>query len=152
MFMTATALFLLLTLLAAGVLIVFMLRTGAARPMTVWALAALLPVLAAMTAANAGQAGAERTLQHYAPMPSDVVIHTGGRIYRATLDANDAACLERDLRLNAEHNLLTPQGYIPIRKDSTADGPLPSREVVEALSLRGELNCANFKSLNAGKK
>ncbi len=141
----STALFLLLTLLSAAVLVIFMLRAGAAKPMTIWALAALLPVLAAMTAANAGQARAQRTLGQYAPAPAAVVIRTGGRAFPATLEAGDAACLERDLRLRAEHNLLTPRGFIPIRQDTRVDGALPSRQVVDALSLRGELNCKNFR-------
>lgn len=143
-----TAFFLLVTLLTAGVLVFFLLRAGTARANSVWALAALLPVLAALTASFAGQARATQTLQAYAPVPTAVDIFTGQRQYRAILPANDAACLERNIRLNWEGQLNTPQGFIPINKDSRVDGALPPANVVEALSVRGQLHCAAF----SGKK
>ena len=145
--MIGTAFFLLLTLFSALVLVIFLLRAGAARPASVWALAALLPVLAAMTASKAGQARAERTLRDYPAAAVSVVVHTAGRDYPATLDAESAACLERLGRLHSESNLERPQGTIPIRRSTTVDGALPPSEVVEALSLRGRLDCQNFKAL-----
>ncbi len=145
--MIGTAFFFLLTLLSALILVVFLLRAGAARPMTVWALAALLPVLAAMTAANAGQARANRVLSGYSAAPSQVVLHTAGRDYPLTLNLVAAGCLERTMRLRGESNLELPQGVVPIRKDTAIDGQLPPTDVVEALSLRGQLDCHEFKPL-----
>ncbi|GAA5439121.1 hypothetical protein GCM10017784_11660 [Deinococcus indicus] len=46
-----SALYLLLTLAVAALLLLFLLRPGAARAGTVWACAALLPLLAAMVVA-----------------------------------------------------------------------------------------------------
>lgn len=151
--MVGTLFFLILTLFSAAILVIFLFRAGAARPMTVWALAALLPVLAAMTAAEAGQARANRALREYSPEPTTVTIRTAGQDFQVTLSPSDAACLERNLRLHAESDLNLPQSFvpIPIRKDSTVDGVLPSREAVDALSLRGDLHCASFKAVVAKK-
>lgn len=145
--MFATVFFLLLTLLSAAILVIFLFRAGAARPMTVWALAATLPVLAAMTAANAGQARANRVLRSYDPTPVTVAIQTEGQTFEVTLSPDDAVCLERAVRLNTDSDLMVPQSLIPIpiRKGTTVTGALPSTAVVEALSLRGQLRCPDFK-------
>lgn len=45
------SLYLIVTLACAGLLLLFLLRPGAARPMVVWGLSALLPLLAAMVVA-----------------------------------------------------------------------------------------------------
>ncbi|GGN39728.1 hypothetical protein GCM10010842_23780 [Deinococcus daejeonensis] len=45
------ALYLIVTLACAALLLLFLLRPGAARPMVVWGLSALLPLLAAMVVA-----------------------------------------------------------------------------------------------------
>jgi hypothetical protein len=44
-------LYLIVTLACAALLLLFLLRPGAARPMVVWGLSALLPLLAAMVVA-----------------------------------------------------------------------------------------------------
>ncbi|GGR52948.1 hypothetical protein GCM10008959_13000 [Deinococcus seoulensis] len=49
------ALYLLLTLATAALLLLFLLRPGAARAGAVWGLAATLPLLAAMVVALGGQ-------------------------------------------------------------------------------------------------
>ena len=46
-----SVLYLLLTLLCVGALLLFLARPGLARPLVVWGLAALLPLLAALTVA-----------------------------------------------------------------------------------------------------
>lgn len=144
--MLFTAFFLVVTLLSTLVLLLFLVRVGAARAVNVWALAALLPVLAAMTASFGSQARANRTLQEYAPQPVSVGIVTAGRLYRAALNADEAACLERSIRLNWHGQLNTPQGFIPIDQDSVVQGALPPSAVVEALGVRGQLRCASFSS------
>lgn len=142
--MLTTAFFLALTLLTTVILALFLWRAGAARPMTVWVLTALLPLLAAMTASLAGQARADRTLQTYVPALVIVDITTANRKYRAALTALDAACLERNLRLDWEGKLNTPQGFIPIERNSTVTGTLPSAATVQALSVKGQLHCPAF--------
>lgn len=144
--MFTTVFFLALTVLTAVILVLFLWRAGAARAMTVWAISALLPLLAAMTASLAGQARADRTLQHYTPAPVVVDILTRQRRYRASLTALDAACLERNIRLDWEGRLNTPPWFIPIDKNSTVVGALPSKEVVQALSVKGQLRCPAFTS------
>lgn len=149
--MLITAFFLALTLLTTLILALFLWRAGAARGITVWALSAMLPLLAALTASFAGQARAQRTLTTYVPEPVIVDITTANRKYRAALTALDAACLERNVRLDWEGRLNTPQGFIPIDKNSTVVGTLPSSEVVQALSVTGQLQCRSF-SAHARKK
>ncbi|UBV42042.1 hypothetical protein LAJ19_10380 [Deinococcus taeanensis] len=51
-----TLLYLLVTLAVTAVLLLFLLRPGAARATTVWGLAALLPLLAALVVALAHRA------------------------------------------------------------------------------------------------
>ncbi|MXV18932.1 hypothetical protein [Deinococcus xianganensis] len=45
------ALYLIVTLACAALMLLFLLRPGVARPMVVWGLSALLPLLAAMVVA-----------------------------------------------------------------------------------------------------
>ncbi|WP_233554705.1 hypothetical protein [Deinococcus cavernae] len=144
--MLPTVLFLALTLLTTAILLLFLWRAGNARALTVWLLAALLPLLAALTASLWGQARAQRALQGYAPAPVVVDIITGKRRYRASLTALDAACLERNLRLEWEGRLSTPPWFIPIDRHSSVIGTLPPSDVVQALSVTGQLRCAAFVS------
>lgn len=144
-----TAFFLLLTLLTAAVLVIFMFRSGRARPLSLWGLAALLPLLAAMSAAQASQSRAQRALRDWSPVRATYTVHTAGRVYAVTLSGEDAACLEQALRLRSNVNLRTPAGLVPVREGSTADGPLPSREVVGALGVRGTLSCRAFEAVKA---
>ncbi len=51
MLLSMNALYLLLTLAVTALLLLFLLRPGVARAGTVWGLAALLPLLAAMVVA-----------------------------------------------------------------------------------------------------
>ena len=60
-----SALYLLLTLAAAGALLALLRWPEHARAGVVWGLAALLPLLAALAGALAGQARAARTLAAY---------------------------------------------------------------------------------------
>lgn len=141
---------LLLTLtLTTLALLGFLLRPGSARPGVVWGVTALLPLTLALAAAYAGQARAERTLAAYRPTSTAVVVSTGGREYDLLLSAEQAACLERALRLGADTDF-TPgepgSAPVPLRADTKVAGQLPERQMVEALGVRGQLQCPQFHS------
>lgn len=141
-------LYLLLTLLLAGVLLALLARPGAARGMTVWGLAALLPLLAAVAGALTGQARAARTLSAYTPQPVSVTVVNGAERRTLTLDAGDAACLARAARLHTPGRLQTSAGTLRLTGDTAVEGALPAAAVVEALGLRGELACPPLRPLS----
>lgn len=150
--MLLTALYLFLTLLTALILVIFLLRAGAARAMVVWGVAAVLPLLAALTASLGGQARAERALRAYVPQSTQVVVQTAARDYDLILSPEDAACLERTVRLRSEADLVSGDQRVPVRADTLVTGTLPPREVVEALTVRGLLGCHNFRAVAGVKK
>lgn len=141
----------ILTGLALLLLLALLLRAGTARASAVWGLSALLPVLIALTAALGAQAQAERDLKGYQPQSSVVVVRTAGVEYDAVLDGREAACLERTLRLKTKTSLQLNEGApIPVDASTEVIGPLPSRRVVEALSVRGQLQCRDIERRPAG--
>lgn len=139
-------LYLLLTLAFAGVLLALLARP-AARAGVVWGLSALLPLLAALTGALDVQARSARTLAAYPARPATLTISDG--IFRRTvvLNLQDAACVERAVRLRSEAVLTTPGGPSRLGAGSRVEGRLPPQPVVEALTLRGELSCPNLKAV-----
>ncbi|KQR41096.1 hypothetical protein [Deinococcus sp. Leaf326] len=150
--MLLTAVYLLVTLLTALILVIFLLRAGAARAMVVWGIAATLPLLAALTASLSGQARATRALQDYVPQSTQVVVQTAARDYDLVLNPEDAACLERTVRLRSEADLVSGNQTVPVRADTLVTGTLPPSAVVEALTVRGQLGCHNFHSVPGVKK
>ncbi|MFC5847542.1 hypothetical protein [Deinococcus petrolearius] len=149
--MLLTVLYLLVTLLTALILVIFLLRAGAARATVVWGVAALLPLLAALSAALGGQAQARRVLRSYVPQSTQVVVQTRARDYDLILTPEDAACLERTVRLNSEADLVSGGRTVPVRRGTLVTGTLPPSEVVEALTVRGQLGCHNFRSVPGGE-
>ncbi|WP_309569588.1 hypothetical protein [Deinococcus sp.] len=143
------ALYFLLTVLAAGVLVFLMRQPGAARAMTVWALAALLPVLAALSAALSAQGHAERTLSGVPAQDVQVTVTTTGQSRTLTLSAQDAACVARALHLNARVTLDNPGGRMNIGPGTQVGGTLPERATVEAMSIRG-LTCPHLRAQRGG--
>lgn len=141
----------ILTGAALLLLLVLLLRAGTARAASVWGLAALLPVLIALTAALGSQAQAERELRGYQPQSSVAVVRTAGVEYDVVLDGREAACLERTLRLKTRTSLRLNEGApIPIDASTEVIGPLPSARVVEALGIRGQLQCRDLEHRPAG--
>lgn len=138
-------LYLILTLLCTAGLGLLLLRPGAARAGVVWAVAALLPLLAATTAALTGQARATATLDSFSVQPVTVTLVSGADSRPVTLNTNDAACLEQTLRLmtpTTRANLQVPGlAPIPLSKATTLKGQLPPQPITEALEIRGELSC-----------
>ncbi|PNY81824.1 hypothetical protein [Deinococcus koreensis] len=147
-----SVLYVLLTLLCAGTLLLFLARPGLARPLVVWGLAALLPLLAALASALGTQARAARVLAAGNLSAAQVSVTTGARTQTLTLSAQDAACLERALRLRSTVTLDTPGGPVTVRPGTRVQGTLPSRQVVEALTLRGELHCPALRTLSAPER
>ncbi|WP_019585029.1 hypothetical protein [Deinococcus apachensis] len=143
------ALYLLLTLAFAGVLLLLLWRPGEARGMVVWGLAALLPLLAAVAGALAGQARAARVLAGYDAQPGVVTIMNGGASRTLILDPRDAACVERAVRLHTRSELIAGGERVPLVGDTRVTGDLPPQAVVEALGIRGALNCPNLRALKA---
>lgn len=140
-------LYLLLALACAGALLASLRWPGHARAGAVWGLAALLPLLAALAGALAGQARAARTLAAYTPRPVTLtVLNRTGRV-TLTLGAQDAACVERALRLRTPSVLLMAQGRALLVEDTRVTGDLPPRAVVEALGIRGDLRCPRLRTL-----
>ncbi|GAA5511517.1 hypothetical protein Dcar01_00228 [Deinococcus carri] len=141
-------LYLLFTLAFAAALLVLLWRPGAARALMVWGLAALLPLLAALAGALGGQARASRTLAGYVPQPVWVTFVNGPELRTLLLDARDAACVERAVRLHTRSELLTPEGD-PVRLEAQTQvlGTLPPQPVVEALGLQGTLTCPDLRAL-----
>ncbi|UQN05043.1 hypothetical protein [Deinococcus sp. QL22] len=141
--------YLLLTLICAAGLGALLLRPGAARAGVVWAVAALLPVLAAVTAALTGQASANATLSRFSAQPLTVTLVNpadGGTDARpVTLNTNDAACLERTLRLMTSTTRASLQvpglAPIPLSAATSLEGQLPPQFITEALEVRGDLSC-----------
>ena len=149
--MSLPLVYLVITALATLLLLAFLLRGGLARPMTVWGLAALLPLLVALSVALGSQARALQTLKTYRPQSAAVVIATGGQEYDAVLTPSQAACLERARRLRTEADLVLGEGRdpIPLRAASQVTGELPTQAQVEALSVRGQLTCSGFRHVAA---
>lgn len=141
-----SALYLGVCLLFAAALLLFLLRPGVARPLVVWGVAALLPLLAALASALQAQAGAARVLGRAALQGGTVTINNGFVTRTVTLAPQDAACLERAVRLRSRVNFPTTQGPILLNGHTTVTGPLPPSAVVEALTLRGELDCAALRA------
>lgn len=141
-----SVLYLLLTLAFAGALLALLLRP-ATRAGVVWGLAALLPIMAAMTAALSVQARAARTLADYPPRPITLTISDGIFKREIELDFMDAACVERAVRLRTETILTTPGGPLRLGAKSQVKGTLPPQKVVEALTLRGQLVCPNLQAV-----
>lgn len=147
------ALYLLLTLVCAAGLGTLLLRPGSARAGGVWAVAALLPLLAATTAALTGQARAEQTLSQFSDQPVTVMLtnsaEDGMDARPVTLNTNDAACLERKLRLmtpTTQASLQVPGlAPIPLSAATTVQGQLPPQTITEALEVRGSLSCGIIK-------
>jgi lysylphosphatidylglycerol synthetase-like protein (DUF2156 family) len=142
-------LYLLLTLICAAGLGLLLLRPGSARAGAVWAVAALLPLLAAVTAALTGQARAAQTLSNFSAQPVTVMLvnssESGTDARPITLNTNDAACLERKLRLmtpTTQASLQVPGlAPIPLSAATTLQGDLPPQTITEALELQGKLGC-----------
>lgn len=142
-----SALYLLLTLAFAGVLVLFLLRPGVARPTVVWGLAALLPLLAALAGSLGAQARAARVLQEYLPQDTSVTLNDGVLSQTVPLSAQEAACLERALRLRSKVTLVTSTAQVKLSEKVRLEaGELPAPRFVEALTLRGELHCPNLKA------
>lgn len=142
------ALYLLLTLACAGALLALLHWPGKARAGAVWGLAALLPLLAALTGALAGQARAERTLAaYYTPRPVTLTVVNGAERRTLTLEAQAAACVERAVRLRTPSVLLVPRGRVFLVEGTRVTGDLPPRAVVEALGIRGDLSCPSLRTL-----
>lgn len=137
-----SALYTLLTALAAGLLVFLLRRPGTARAMTVWALAALLPVLAALSAALAAQGRAAQVLSTAPVQGAQVTVTTAGQSRALQLSRLDAACLERALRLNARVTLDAPGERVNVQPGTRVSGPLPDQATVDAMSIRG-LTCPN---------
>ncbi|THF84863.1 hypothetical protein E7T09_19720 [Deinococcus sp. KSM4-11] len=135
------ALYLLFVLLASGALVFVLLRPGVARAGTVWVLAALLPVLAALSAALGAQGRAARVLEATPLRATQVTVTTAGQPRTLSLSALDAACLERAVRLSARVIVDTRADRVPIQPGMRVTGALPPAAAVEALTIRGELNC-----------
>ncbi|MFD2610311.1 hypothetical protein ACFSR9_12820 [Deinococcus taklimakanensis] len=144
--------YLVLTLAFTAVLALLLRRPGAARPGVIWGLAAGLPVLAALTAALDGQARAARVLESYVPAPVNVTVTNGRRTQALQLDARDAACVERARRLHSEVELRTPGQPVQFLNSSVVTGALPDPRFVQALTLRGELECPNLRALEVRAK
>ena len=151
--MSLPLVYLVITALAALLLLALLVRGGLARPMTVWGLTALLPLLVALSVALGSQARAEVTLKTYRPQSAAVVITTGGQEYDAVLTAGQAACLERSRRLRTDADLVLGEGRdpIPLRSGFKVTGELPTQAQVEALSVRGQLTCPEFRHVEQTK-
>ena len=143
------ALFVLLTLAVAALLFFLLLRPGIAPARSLWGLSALLPLLVAVSASLGAQGQAIWTLRESALFPAEVDIVTDNRKYHARLNPEEAACLERGLRLHWQGRVETPQGFIPINARSKVIGTLPETRAVNALSIQGRLRCPTFKSAPA---
>jgi hypothetical protein len=134
---------------AAGALVLLLSRPGTARAMTVWGLAALLPVLGALSAALAAQGRASRVLGSAPRTASRVTFTTAGVARTLTLAPPDAACVERARYLSAPVTLDTPSGPLVIGPGTRVDGTLPTREAVEAQVIRETLSCPHVHAVRA---
>ncbi len=141
------SLYTLLALLFTAVLLLMLWRPGLARPVTVWALAAGLPVLAAVAAALTGQARADRVTAGYLPVPVTVTVNALGRTRTLQLTAQDAACLTRARMNGTDQTLVLPAPEAPLRlpKGAEITGVLPAERIVQALTVQGRLLCRNLR-------
>ena len=141
------ALYLLCALAVAGALTALLLRPGVARPAVVWGLAALMPLLAAVAAALHGQARADRVLAGYAPQPTTITLTGPAGALTLTLSPQDAACVERALRLHTRSELRVGDVRVPLTLGTRVTGELPPARIVDALGLSGGLSCPNLRAL-----
>lgn len=146
--MALPLLYTFLALAFTGVLLLFLARPALARPLTVWALAAGLPVLAAVAAALTGQARADALLRTYVPVPVTVAVTSLGRTRTVTLNAQDAACVTRARMTATDQTLVLPAPEQPLRlrKGAVISGDLPPVRTVQALTVRGALTCRNLRA------
>ena len=139
-----TLVYLLITALMTLALLALLLRPGPARPLTLWLLAALLPVLVSVTAALSGQAQAAKTLQRFDASVQNRALawrDAQGTENTATLSLSglDAACVVRVVNRGGTYQLSASQLFVP--RDAQLIGPWPSRAEADALMLSGKLGC-----------
>ncbi|TSA81091.1 hypothetical protein FNU79_15795 [Deinococcus detaillensis] len=136
--------YLLTSILMGLALLALLLRPDPQRPLTLWLLAALLPVLVAVTAAMFGQAQAQRTLSAFNPALQDRALawrDAGGSENTSTLSLGglDAACVVRAAQRGGTYQLSNSTLFVP--HGAQLLGPWPSRAESDALMLSGQLNC-----------
>lgn len=139
-----TSLYLIISILMGLALLALLLRPGPARPLTLWLLAALLPVLVSVTAALYGQAQAQRTLSDFNPAMQDRALawrDAGGAENTSTLALSglDAACVVRAAVRGGTYQLSSSTLFVPHQAQLL--GPWPSRAQADALLLSGQLGC-----------
>ncbi|WP_420596543.1 hypothetical protein [Deinococcus sp.] len=144
-----TTLYVAITAVLTLSLLGLLLRPGQTRPMTLWLLAALLPVLVAVTAALWQQDEVQATLKGFDPAPRQRLLiwrDQKGELDRSilTLSGLDAACLVRASGKGGTYQL--GGGKIVVPPNAQRLGSWPSPEQAEALMLSGQLGCRRASS------
>ncbi len=146
-----TSLYLIISILMGLALIALLLRPGPARPIALWLLAALLPVLVSVTAALYGQAQAQRSLAAFDPAVRDRALawrDAGGGENSATVSLSglDAACVVRATQRGGTYKLSASVLFVP--HGAQLLGAWPSREQADALMLSGQLGCRRLSRVD----
>lgn len=130
-----------------------LLLRPAESPTKVWLLAALLPVLWAVTAAIRGQEAAGRALAHFdgGVRPRTLAWRTPqGTVQSVTwaLSGADAACIVRSSGRGGHYQLSSGPVNLPSDLELLGDWPTP--EEARALLLQGRLACRHLDAAGEG--
>ena len=144
-----TTLYFAITAVLTLSLLGLLLRPGQTRPMTLWLLAALLPVLVAVTAALWQQDEVQASLTGFDPAPRQRLMiwrDQQGELDRniITLSGLDAACVVRAAQRGGSYELAGQAVLVP--PGTRLLGAWPSAEQAEALMLSGQLGCRRASS------
>lgn len=130
-----------LTLLSILLLLVLMRRESGVKPMVIWVISGVLPLMIAVCVGFAQQDNARLILKDYLPTRSIVILTNDETEDVVSLPPKTSSCLARMIRNQGEGVLPTDIRDIPITKKTQIHGFLPENKFVQAQAILGELNC-----------
>lgn len=136
-----------LTLLTVLFLLILMRREGGVKPIVIWVIGGILPLMTAVCVGFAAQDKARTTLEHYLPTRTIVILTNGEKEDVVSLPPDTSACVARILRNQGEGYLPTDVHDIPLNKDTQVHGFLPESKFVQAQAILGKLNCKKMSGL-----
>ena len=139
-----TTLYLITSGVLGLLLLALLLRPGGVRPISLWLLSALLPVLVSVTAALIGQAQATQALSGFDSSTQNRTLgwrDARGIENKSTLSLSglDAACVVRVISHGGTYQLGSGELFVP--RGAQLLGKWPTPEQANALMLSGQLVC-----------
>lgn len=114
----------------------------------VWTVALLAPLFFSISVVLIRGENASLALSAADHAPTSAEVRTNDIIYVLELGYQEAACLQRAIRLKSNIDISRPDGeVVPLRTHSKVTGLLPAQTAVNAWGVLGKLQCSNFKTL-----